>query len=103
MVFVRPWWRVSESTATDDNPDVGNYLGNGDVRAVYGSGGHIYSILGRYSFSGHHGAMQLDAVFPISGPLKGYLQIFSGYGESLIDYNHYQNVAAIGLLLMPWQ
>jgi phospholipase A1/A2 len=103
MLFVRPWWRLPESAATDDNPDIGSYLGNGDVRAVYGSGGHIYSMLGRYSFSGHRGAVQLDAVFPISGPLKGYLQIFSGYGETLIDYNHYQNVFGIGLLLMPWQ
>jgi phospholipase A1 len=102
-LLVRPWLRLPESAAKDDNPDIGNYLGNGDVRAVYGSGGHIYSILGRYSFSGDHGAAQLDAVFPISGPLKGYLQIFSGYGENLIDYNFYQNIIGIGLLLVPWQ
>lgn len=103
MLLARPWWRLPESAAKDDNPDIGGYLGNGDVRAVYGSGGHIYSLLGRYSFSGRHGSAQFDAQFPISGPLKGYLQIFSGYGESLIDYNHYQNVFGIGLLLMPWQ
>ena len=103
MLLARTWWRLPESAEKDDNPDIGGYLGNGDVRAVYGSGGHIYSMLGRYSFSGHHGAVQFDAQFPISGPLKGYLQIFSGYGETLIDYNHYQNVYGIGLLLMPWQ
>jgi len=103
MLLVRPWLRLPEAESKDDNPDIGSYLGHGDVRAVYGSGGHIYSMLGRYSFSGRRGAVQLDAVFPISGPLKGYLQIFSGYGESLIDYNHYQNVLGVGLLLMPWQ
>jgi len=42
-------------------------------------------------------------VFPVSVPLEGYPQIFSGYGENLIDYSHYQNVLGIGLLPMPLQ
>jgi phospholipase A1 len=102
-LFVRPWLRIPEAASKDDNPDIGNYMGNGDVRAVYRSGGHIYEVLGRYSLSGRHGAVEFDGEFPISGSLKGYLQLFSGYGESLIDYNHYQNVVGIGLLLIPWQ
>jgi phospholipase A1 len=102
-LWVRPWLRLPENANKDDNPDIGNYMGNGDVRAVYRSGGHIYAALGRYSLSGRHGAVEFDGEFPISGPLKGYLQLFSGYGESLIDYNHYQNVIGIGLLLIPWQ
>jgi phospholipase A1 len=102
-LLVRPWLRLPENTAKDDNPDIGNYFGNGDIRIVYRGGGHIYSVIGRYSVPGRHGALQFDGEFPISGPLKGYLQLFSGYGESLIDYNHYQNVIGIGLLLAPWQ
>ncbi len=102
-LLIRPWLRLPEDAETDDNPDIGNYFGNGDVRAMYRSGGHIYSLLGRYNLSSRRGALQFNGEFPISGPLKGYLQLFSGYGESLIDYNHYQNVVGIGLLLIPWQ
>jgi len=70
-LLLRPWLRLPEDAEKDDNPDIGNYLGSGDVRAVYRSGGHIYTVLGRYSFSGRRGALQFDEEFPISGHLKG--------------------------------
>jgi phospholipase A1 len=102
-LLVRPWLRLLKNVGKDDNPDIDKYLGNGDVRVEYRNNGQLYAVLARYSFPGHHGALQFDGEFPISGPLKGYLQLFSGYGESLIDYNHRQNVIGIGLLLTPWQ
>ncbi len=100
---VRPWWRLPEGAADDDNPDIADYLGRGDVRLSHIREGHVYSLLGRYSFSGRRGYLGLEWAFPISGPLKGYLQVTSGYGETLIDYNHSQSTIGIGLLLVPWQ
>jgi len=40
--------------------------------------------------------------FPINGHLKVYAEFFNGYGETLIDYNHYQSVGSIGFLLSTW-
>jgi outer membrane phospholipase A len=37
--------------------------------------------------------------FPLSGNLKGYPQLFSGYGQSLIDYNYAQKSVAAGILV----
>jgi phospholipase A1/A2 len=102
-VLARPWYRLPESRSSDDNPDIRDYLGSGDLRVVYGRGGNLFSALGRYGVSGGRGALQLEWAFPISGALKGYVQATSGYGESLVDYNHKQNTIGVGILLVPWE
>lgn len=102
MLMARPWWRVLEASSSDDNPDIGKYMGNGDVLAVYRTGEHVVSALARYSFSGHRGGFEADWAFPISGPLKGYVRAFNGYGENLIDYNHRQTTLGVGVAISTW-
>ena len=94
----RVWKRINESGQDDDNPDIVDYMGRGDMVVTYRNNGHDYSALLRRNFSTEKGAVQLSWAFPIAGHLKGYAQYFSGYGQSLIDYNYYQNVVGIGLL-----
>ena len=101
-VLARPWWRIRESASTDDNPDIGSYLGSGDLRVSYARGGHLVSLLGRYSTTRHRGGAQLDWAFPISKALKGYVQATTGYGASLIDYNHAQTTIGAGIVILPW-
>ena len=102
-LLLRPWLRLPESGNDDDNPDIARYMGHGDVLINYSSGENVYSALGRYSAAGGHGALQLSWGFPISHALKGYVQVFSGYGESLIDYNHNQTSIGFGVSLQEWR
>jgi len=102
-VLLRPWLRLPEPGATDDNPDITSYLGHGELRLIYNYGRQYVSLLGRYNATAHRGAAQLDYVYPISGELQGYVQAFCGYGESLIDYNHRQNTIGFGVLIKPWK
>lgn len=100
-MLIRPWYRIPEDAENDDNPDIEDYLGRGDLQLVYHRGRHVYSMLLRNNFKSteNHGAVKLNWSFPLYGRLKGYVQYFDGYGESLIDYNHSQQSLGLGLSL----
>jgi len=83
-IFVRPWLRLRSKK--DDNPDICNYIGRGDMSIIYTKNGSIYT-----SWS-----------YPIKGNLKGFLQVTNGYGETLIDYNHRQTTVGLGVSLIEW-
>lgn len=103
-LLLRPWHRIPERLAEDDNPDIEDYLGHGDLLAIYKDGGNTYSLLLRNNLesSPNRGALQANWSFPLHGRLRGYVQYFNGYGESLIDYNHSQQSIGIGVSLTDW-
>ncbi len=51
--------------------------------------------------SGNRGALQLDWTFPVWDltDVRGYVQYFTGYGESMIDYNATSNRFSIGFIM----
>ena len=94
----RVWKRLNESASEDDNPDIVDYMGRGDLALAYRRNGHIYSSTMRYNFHTDRGAILAGWAFPLAGNLKGYAQAFAGYGQSLIDYNYFQRSIGLGLL-----
>ena len=102
--IIRPWWRIPDGN-DDDNPDMEDYVGRGDAMLAYSNGRHEFTVLGRHSLRGgdaSHGALQLDWGFPIDRTLRGHVQVFHGYGESLIDYNHRATYVGLGISLLEW-
>lgn len=104
-LMVRPWYRFEEKREDDNNPEIKNYIGRGDMTAFYRYKEHDFSLMLRHTLKGgdeNHGAVQFDWSFPISGRLRGQFQLFDGYGESLIDYNHRATYVGLGVSLMNW-
>lgn len=101
-LLVRPWYRVKEATADDNNPDINHYTGNGDFTAIYKRGSQEFTLLGRLNTGSGHGAAEGTWSFPIEDRLKGYVKFFTGYGETMIDYNWKQTTIGIGVLLADW-
>lgn len=105
IALLRPWWRVHEDGNKDDNPDISNYVGRADLLLVKKFDTHQVSALLRHTLrtgENNRGALQLDWSFPLTGYLKGHVQLFTGYGESLIDYNHRQTSVGFGISLLQW-
>ncbi len=104
-MMIRPWYRIEEDAKDDNNPDIKNYVGRGDLTTFYRWNEHDFSLMLRHSLKGgddSHGALQFDWAFPIKGKLRGHFQLFDGYGESLIDYNHRATYVGLGVSLMNW-
>ncbi|MBM3836842.1 MAG: hypothetical protein FJ398_02565 [Verrucomicrobia bacterium] len=90
----------------DDNPDLADYRGYADLRAIVGwKRGLQLSALGRIGHDGDNESVQFDLTYPMmklmSGSFSLYLhaQYFTGYGESLLRYNERESMFRIGFSL----
>ena len=104
----RGWWRIPESAAKNDNPDITHYMGYGDLvlRWEPDNGTQSVELLLRnnLSLSQNLGYMQLDWTLPVElgKAARLHAEITNGYGESLIDYNHRQTTVGLGISFREW-
>jgi phospholipase A1 len=103
-VVFRPWWQIPESSSEDNNPDMTDYMGHFDLSVLARYGKHSFDLMLRNNLKTHdnHGAMQLGWTYPLTPKIKAYVQLFSGYGESQIDYNVNQTSIGAGIQLLDW-
>jgi outer membrane phospholipase A len=103
-VAPRVWAYVFD---VDDNPDIYRYRGYGDIRLVAGwRGGFQASFTGRLGNDFDKGSLQVDLTYPLRKlaveDLGMYLhaQLFTGYGESLLEYDESDTTFRLGLSLV---
>ena len=102
-VYIRPWFRMTD--AKEDNPDISEYVGRGDVNVIYTKNGNILSFIGSHNLNFNYksrGNVSFSWSYPIKNNLKGYLLLSHGYGETLIDYNNLQTTVGLGVSLIEW-
>jgi len=105
IVSIRPWFVVFKKGSVDlHNPNITHYLGYERIVIAYEFYNQQVSLMFRNTFESgfSRGAIELDYSFPIHGVLRGYVQFFSGYGQSLIEYDHYTNSVGVGIILNNW-
>jgi phospholipase A1 len=107
-IMARGWWRIPETATNDDNPDINKYLGYGDIvlRWEPKDKSQAAALLLRNNLSraNNRGFVQLDWATPVrfGNAARMHIQIASGFGESLIDYNHSQNTIGFGFSFREW-
>jgi phospholipase A1 len=105
----RIWQRLRESAADDDNPGISDYIGRAElsghwqINKVHSLGMTVRHSLQRDA----RGSVRLEWMkastsVADSAALRYHVQLFSGYGDSLIDYNRRRNVLSVGLSLVDW-
>ena len=110
FIVPRVWYRFHErakrdinDTKGDDNPGILDYLGYGDLKISYPYKKNLFTLLLRnnLNLNNNRGAIEFGWTFPLPwvSDMFGYLQIFSGYGESLIDYNKRNDKIGLGFSL----
>ncbi|MBB3140197.1 phospholipase A [Halomonas organivorans] len=101
-VSLAPYWRLPETEGEDDNPDINEYLGYGDItvaRRFFDD--HEASLLWRGNPDRGHMGAQVDYSWPLFGKVRGHIQYYQGYGDSLIDYNRSVQRLGVGFSLNP--
>lgn len=103
---LKPWVRIPESAASDNNPDIADYMGRMEFRLAYKRHeGAVLSLTWRNSLrtgDDNHNGYELDWSFPFSKRIKGLVQFYNGFGESLIDYNVRMRRLGVGVLVEDW-
>jgi phospholipase A1 len=99
-IYGKAWYRLPEENDVDENPTILDYYGHGQLNAVYRWKGHSFTGLARGNLKTGKGSLQVGWFSPpVLGPLRAYVQGFTGYGETMIDYNWRQNTIGAGFAL----
>jgi phospholipase A1 len=107
----RIWQRIDEDPAKDDNPRISDYFGRAELLATWHANpNNLFTATVRHSLGGtSRGSLRLEWFRTLwddndgsPGGLQLHTQIFSGYGDTLLDYNRRRSVFSIGVSLAEW-
>jgi phospholipase A1 len=108
----RLWKRLPEDATSDDNPEISNYIGRAELVAGWSSErGQRWIVTWRTPLDRlDRGSARLQWLVPVRTPFSGprfgslnvHTQLFTGYGDTLLDYNRARTVLSVGLSLFDW-
>ncbi len=90
------WLPFRRSNNLSDNPDLMDYTGYTSLKFTYFYNEHMFTLMGRGNFETGKGAVEATYSYPLINDINIYAKVFSGYMESLIDYNNNITKCSIG-------
>ncbi|MEP6607804.1 MAG: phospholipase A [Burkholderiaceae bacterium] len=105
VLTARVWQRIVEESRQDDNPDISSYVGRAELLASYrwrNESSTALRLRTTFARSPSWGSAQFDYRFPLTEFLQGYVQLFTGYGDTLIDYNFRKTSIGVGISIGNW-
>lgn len=104
VVSWKPWYRIPEERAADNNPEIEDYVGRAELHVAYKYSDQVFSVLWRNNLllDDNRSGYEVNWSWPFSKRIKGLVQYFNGYGESLIDYDVRMRRIGVGILISDW-
>lgn len=110
QLHLKAWQRVKESALEDDNPHIQDYIGRGEIKLGWNVNAQNYlGVTARGSLGQGKGSGRIEWLRTLGEGWNGgksnlrlHVQLFSGYGDSLIDYNNKRTVLSVGLSLLDF-
>ncbi len=111
-VTARLWNRIADGDEIDDNPEIDQLIGRGEVTGGWqvNKDNTLLLTLRHSMTSPANGSYRLEWLQTLGeanrngspSGLRMHVQLFNGYGDSLVDYNRGRTVLSIGLSLVDW-
>lgn len=102
-VMLRGWYRLKDED--DENPAVADFTGRAEGVFVYNLKSHQLSLQILSALRPKNpgrGSFLFSYIFPVMNNFRLQFQLGSGYGETLMDYNHRQTTIGISASLIDW-
>lgn len=96
---LKVWYRFTDPRKNDDNPLIIRYLGHYQLAFGYVADRATVTLRGHYNWNNGYGNAEVGVSYRVAPHMRLYVQLFSGYGESLIDYNYKQTRVGLGIML----
>jgi phospholipase A1 len=108
LAYLKLWYRLPEDEdraiddpKRDDNPDISDYMGYGELllqRNLFGSTRQRAGLMTRFNPATGKGALQLNYSAPLSNYAFWNVYLWHGYGESLLDYDRETSRIGVGMM-----
>ncbi|MDO8252905.1 MAG: phospholipase A, partial [Rhodoferax sp.] len=106
------WKRLNEGAVDDDNPEINDLVGRAELVGTWDiNKNNTVAMTLRHSLHADAGgSVRLEWLTKVGdggipgsrNGLRFHTQLFTGYGDSLVDYNRRRTGLSIGLSLVEW-
>jgi len=103
QLYLTPWIRIKNSDK-DDNPNISDYIGRVEANFIYNLDKHSFNLIAKNSlnFDKNRGSLEFNYFYSVKSNVRLHFQAFTGYGETLIDFNHKQTTLGFGISFIDW-